>query len=371
MTDSNRFSRRDFLKFSSSAALGLFSSTLGLPLVKPAGSQPVLQPAPTELGRVAYNKVRVYDIPDTNGNELTSHKFDEVLILAGQVTGLDETAYNRVWYQLQSGGYVYSGGIQPVNNIFNTPVTDIPKQSPGLLAELTVPFTDARWKATRESRRGYRLYYGTTYWVRAVLEDLEKNLWYRIYDDLFQLTFYIRAIHMRIIPPEELTPISAHVPDDHKMILVSLPEQLLVAYEDLRPVFTAKISSGVGKGERSRSSTPTGGFLTFFKRAAGHMSGGDGISSFYDLPGVPWASYLNVHGVSIHGTYWHNDYGKPHSHGCINLPPEEAKWIFRWSTPQVPDGKRFIYKPGIGTQVYVSEEPLFELPKPSHYHHAG
>jgi lipoprotein-anchoring transpeptidase ErfK/SrfK len=371
MTASGRFSRRDFLKLSSSAALGLFSSTLSLPGVQAAGARSILQPPPTALGRVAYNKVRVYDIPDTGGNQLTEYKLDEVFPLAGQVTGLDPSAYNPTWYQLENGGYVYSGGIQPVNNVLNTPVTDIPKEGPGLLAELTVPFTDARWKVTKESLRRYRLYYGTTYWVKAVQEDFEKNLWYRIYDDLFQLTYYVRAEHMRMIPPEEVSPISPDVPDDHKMILVSLPEQVLVAYEDLRPVFTAKISSGTGKGERSRSSTPTGGFFTFFKRAAGHMAGGDGISSFYDLPGVPWASYINVHGVSIHGTYWHNDFGKPHSHGCINLPSDQAKWIFRWSTPQVPDGKRFIYKPGIGTQVYVSEQPLFELPAPPLYRHAG
>ena len=195
-----------------------------------------------------------------------------------------------------------------------------------------------------------------------MLASQDKETWYRIYDDLFKLTFYIRAEHLRIIPPEELSGISPDVPDEDKSIVVSLPEQLLVAYEGNRPVFVADISSGVGKGKRSWASTPVGSFTTFFKRPAGHMSGGDGVSSYYDLPGVPWTSYLDRNGISIHGTYWHNDYGKPHSHGCINLTSEHAKWIFRWTTPTVPTGKRFIYKPGTGTQVTVSDQPLFELP---------
>lgn len=365
MSASGRFSRRDFLKFSGSAALGFFLPALNLPAVKLNGSYPTPAATTPALGRVAYNRVKVYDIPDTSGKELKTFKFDQVLIIDEQVSGVDESAYNRVWYRLQEGGYVYSGGIQPVNNILNVPVTEIPKG--GLLAELTVPFSDARWKATEASQRGYRLYYGTTYWITALLADQTKSLWYQIYDDLFKLTFYIRAEHMRIIPPQELTPISAQVPEDYKSIVVSLPEQLLVAYEDSRPVFTAKISSGVSKGKRSWASTPTGVFSTFFKRPAGHMSGGDGISSYYDLPGVPWASYIDMNGVSIHGTYWHNDYGKPHSHGCVNLASEHAKWIFRWSTPAVPDGKRFIYKPGTGTQVVISEQPLFELPPEPHH----
>jgi len=50
----------------------------------------------------------------------------------------------------------------------------------------------------------------------------------------------------------------------------------------------------------------------------------------FDLPGVPWVCYISWTGVSFHGTYWHNNYGTPQSHGCINLTPEAAKWIYRW-----------------------------------------
>ena len=70
------------------------------------------------------------------------------------------------------------------------------------------------------------------------------------------------------------------------------------------------------------------------------MAGDDlAAADFYDLPGVPWVSYFHWWGVSIHGTYWHNDYGEPHSHGCINLPSATA-WCSptarRPSTPLFP-----------------------------------
>ncbi|MEP7355900.1 MAG: L,D-transpeptidase, partial [Anaerolineales bacterium] len=89
------------------------------------------------------------------------------------------------------------------------------------------------------------------------------------------------------------------------------------------------------------------------KRPTRHMAGDDfAADDFFDLPGVPWVSYFHWWGVSIHGTYWHNDYGRPRSHGCVNLRPEDAKWVFRWSTPRAS-----IYTPetkGDGTAVIVT-----------------
>ena len=350
MTDKHHFSRRDFLKLSASALGASLFSTLNLPSVIAADS-------PSMLGRVCWNKVTVYDAPNPVGTVLTTHKFDEILAIVQTIRSADTSAYNRGWYKLKDGGYVYSGGIQPVQDVLNTPVTDIPKEV-GLLAELTVPFTDSHWKPTKNSRRGYRLYYGTTYWVRAIFEDEKGNPWYRIYDDLMKLVFFIRAEHLRIVPLEELSPISPDVPEDEKRIVVSLPEQRMAAFEGERVVFTAKISSGRGKGNMHYASTPSGRFNTFFKRPAGHMVGGSGGSA-YDLPGVPWASYINDQGVSFHGTYWHNDFGAPRSAGCINLPNDQAKWIYRWTTPSVPERKRHIYQPGTGTRVNIYEEPVF------------
>ncbi len=101
--------------------------------------------------------------------------------------------------------------------------------------------------------------------------------------------------------------------------------------------------------------SPTGWFHTFHKRPTFHMTGGADEFSVFDLPGVPWDSYLTDTGVAIHGTYWHNDFGHPHSHGCINMSIQDAKWIYRWTLPAVPPGERLILQPGVGTRVLVAQ----------------
>ena len=106
--------------------------------------------------------------------------------------------------------------------------------------------------------------------------------------------------------------------------------QSVTAFEDDKAVLVARCSSG-GKGTK----TPLGKFQTFHKGPTIHMTN-DGEADAghgYDLPGVPWVSFFTGTGDSFHGTYWHNDYGKPRSHGCVNLTPADAKFIYRWTLP--------------------------------------
>jgi lipoprotein-anchoring transpeptidase ErfK/SrfK len=57
-------------------------------------------------------------------------------------------------------------------------------------------------------------------------------------------------------------------------------------------------------------------------------------------------TYFHWWGTAIHGTYWHNDFGRPRSHGCVNVPNEIAKWVYRWTTPAVPPDKQFVDEKG-------------------------
>ena len=82
------------------------------------------------------------------------------------------------------------------------------------------------------------------------------------------------------------------------------------------------------------------------------MAAGDLASSGFDLPGVPWVLYITEGGLSFHGTYWHNDFGRPRSHGCINISPQAAKWLYRWTTPVVKPGDVYAYE-GKGTKVEI------------------
>jgi len=105
-----------------------------------------------------------------------------------------------------------------------------------------------------------------------------------------------------------------------KWIEVILSEQRLIAWEDGRMVLTTPVSTGT-------ASTPTirGTFRIYRKLPAQRMRGRD-----YDLPNVPYVMYFKA-GYAMHGTYWHNNFGQPMSHGCVNLPTGKAAWLYDWA----------------------------------------
>ena len=110
-----------------------------------------------------------------------------------------------------------------------------------------------------------------------------------------------------------------------KSILVSISSQRIYAYENGELVHSHITSTGL-------PDTPTvlGDYSVYVKYAADDMSGPD-----YFLPQVPWTMYF-YQGYAIHGTYWHNSFGRPMSHGCVNLPVEEAKWFYDFAEVGTP-----------------------------------
>jgi hypothetical protein len=205
-----------------------------------------------------------------------------------------------------------------------------------------VPYTFAK--------NGYRLYYGSTHWVKkAIVTRDEKSIWYEIFDSEIKKSLFVPYYNMRLIPDDELTLLSPDVPESEKLIHVDLPTQLVTAFEGDSMVFSSRCSSG-SKG----TTTPTGEFLTYHKGPSVHMNNQDeDVENHYDLPGVPWCSFFTGIGNAFHGTYWHNDYGRPRSHGCVNLTSEDAKWIYRWTRPNVPVGEDYLHLPGEGTRVQI------------------
>ena len=215
-----------------------------------------------------------------------------------------------------------------------------------------MPVSITRLDPNINSKNGYRIYYGSVHWVKKVVVTREeKSLWYEIYDSQLQTSYYVPYHDMRIIPDEELMPISPNVPNANKLIRVDLATQMVAAFENEGMVFAARCSSG-GKG----TYTPKGEFYTYHKGPSIHMTNQDeeGVENYYHLPGVPWTSFFTSEGTAFHGTYWHNDYGRPRSHGCVNLKSEDAKWVYRWCRPEVPIGEDYLHLPGEGTRVLIS-----------------
>lgn len=120
----------------------------------------------------------------------------------------------------------------------------------------------------------------------------------------------------------------------NKRIEVDLTNQRLYAYEGDRLIYNFLISSGKwGK-------TPTGTFQIWTKLRATKMEGGSKtLRTYYYLPNVPYVMFFynneiaKMRGFSLHGTYWHSNFGHPMSHGCVNMKTEEAKLIYDWSMP--------------------------------------
>jgi hypothetical protein len=335
-----RISRRDFLKLSSVSLLSTLLKDLKLTtnMVFP----------PTQ-GRVLATDLFIRDSPTFTGKKLSVVKRDILLDIEDMVLGGSQGDYNRHWYRLTDQNYVYSGWIQLVKSTLNPFVEDLPDT--GVLGEITVPIVETYYGINSSPSPGPRLYYATTHWITGKVSDKrDGSIWYRAQDTATMANYYIRPQFVHLIPPEEVAPLSPLVPGDQKHIEIFLDQQLLLAFEWDVLVYTARVATG-----RKNFESPTGWFHTFHKRPTYHMFGGADEFSIFDLPGVPWDSYITDTGVALHGTYWHNDFGTPHSHGCINMSIEDAKWIYRWTQPSVPSNEHLLLKPGIGTCVRITK----------------
>ncbi len=117
-----------------------------------------------------------------------------------------------------------------------------------------------------------------------------------------------------------VTPAPTRPPVGSRWIEVNLTTQTLIAHEGNRPVRWIKVSTGL-----PQYPTVTGVYRIYVKYRSADMSGPG-----YYLPDVPYVMYF-YKGYGLHGTYWHNNFGRPMSHGCVNLPVEEAKWLYEWA----------------------------------------
>jgi len=125
----------------------------------------------------------------------------------------------------------------------------------------------------------------------------------------------IPASPAEIPPPAEPGEI-----DEARWIDVDLSEQVLTAYENGVPVHTTLVSTGL-----PQTPTPTGQFRIWIKFRTDDMAGED-----YYIEDVPYVMYF-YQGYGLHGVTWHGNFGHPMSHGCVNLPTEEAGWLFNWA----------------------------------------
>lgn len=132
-------------------------------------------------------------------------------------------------------------------------------------------------------------------------------------------------------PPAEVT-----WPAEH-WIDVDLATQTLVAYEGTRPIYATLVSSGRG-AQGTPNATPTGVHRVWVKILASDMgNSARDDEEHYSLQDVPYVQFFDS-AVALHGTYWHGDFGRMRSHGCVNLAPLDAQWLFAFTEPHLPIG---------------------------------
>lgn len=308
--------------------------------------------ATTNLGRVATKQISLYSLPRDDARIIQQHYRDEVLNIYEEITPPTGPAWNPLWYRVW-GGYVHSANVQKVA-IHHNPVVDTLRPE-GHLAEITVPFSQSfRLVRNQGWSRLYRLYYQTNHWVTGLEEGPDGTPWYQLTDELGNTKFHVPAHHVRLIPDEELVPIAPGVAD--KRIEVEIARQTLTAYEGDAQVFFSKVSTGISARVPPGSlptETPMGSFNINSKMPSKHMGEGrltDNLED-YELVGVPWTAFFDARGYAIHGTFWHNNFGVTMSRGCVNLPNEQAKWLFRWMTPE--NAPSVVEQTGFGTRVEI------------------
>lgn len=340
--------RREFLQYST---LGMGGLAL-IPKMKLSS----LSNLPQDIGRVAIQSVSVYSAPDDTSSIIMQRYRDELLHIYYEEISEKGPGYNPLWYRVWRG-YVHSAHVVKVKNTINPILDSVPDT--GQLTEVTVPYSQSyRYTKLYGWQPIYRLYYGSLHWIIGIDEGPDGQPWYRIRDELLSArheNYHVPAQHLRPVLPEEYSPISTNVPPDQKRIEVNLETQTLIAYESDKEVFKTIISSGIPNAGRKGSTwdTPRGTFNVFSKIPSKHMGEGyftDDLEA-YILPGVPWVSFFVENGIGFHGTYWHRNFGMTMSHGCINMKTDEAKWIFRWTTPAA--SPNVVETNGTGTLVKV------------------
>ena len=313
-------------------------------------------PAGDYLGRVAvtpnFNSTELKSQPNENAPAIRNVNQDEVVVWQREVIGTNVSGRTNTRWVQTPNGFIYAADLQPVRNLPNTPVNGLPAGKGGFWAEVTVPYVDLQLmnspigvgvKYSLQYNIPIRLYYGQVAWIDQVGQGTNGSVIYRFNEspqhgygpgDVFSADG--TAFH--VLTNEDIAPINPNVDPATKKIVVDSTKghQTLSCFEGNTEVYFCRVSTGFTSDVQDYS-TPPGDQAISWKIFSIHMGANLPASgSGYDTMAVPWPVFFNTNaGAAIHGVFWHNDFGVRRSHGCVNASPEDAKWIFRWTSPSI------------------------------------
>ncbi len=176
---------------------------------------------------------------------------------------------------------------------------------------------------------------------------------------------YVVATNDVLFERRDVTIIEAHEPPadigpEDPWIDIDLSNQSLVAYEGRTPVYATLVSTGRVRDPDNPlrdMRTPVGLFRITSKHVTNTMDGDHAVDGPYSIEDVPYVMYFQL-AYALHSAFWHDGFGRPRSHGCINLAPLDARWIFNWAGPALPSGWHGAYptEEAPGTWLWIHGE---------------
>ncbi|MGL4648413.1 MAG: L,D-transpeptidase family protein, partial [Caldilineaceae bacterium] len=305
------------------------------PPVQPPTEPPVAPPSGERKGTVIAGVLNVRARPGTSNDNPPI----ESLRYGAPVTVFEESVVAGVrWYRIGVNRWVHAGYVRLNSAPGASDLPPAPSDATPVGAPAPLRVDSVGDRLSREPRAsGPGLPFGwvvsptlnvrktpgltgqllgelTHYQVVPILEEIvrDRQRWYRIGQDQWTSATWVSVARPHARP--------GNIRPDERWVGVNLKEQTAIAYEGDKPVFAGLIASGV-----AGSPTVQGIFRTWWRLDSRRMAGPG-----YYLEEVTWTCYVSG-GYALHTAYWHDNFGRPRSHGCVNFSPYDAWWIFQWS----------------------------------------
>lgn len=221
----------------------------------------------------------------------------------------------QVWYMINFDEYVRASDLRIVEDSEFTGV-QVNAQPQRPFGWIIVDYWPSR-EPGAEPVNTPKLPRYTFFQVYDAVEADDGWIWYNIGNGYWMRQTYVSLVEP-ILRPEGVS-------EDEYWVEIDLYEQSFAAYEGDRMVYAGLVSSGL-----NRWPTNEGLFQVWDRHLQTKMSGAEGKIDYYFIEDVPHTMYFDED-IALHGAYWHDRFGYKHSHGCVNMPPLAAEWIFYWS----------------------------------------
>jgi hypothetical protein len=230
-------------------------------------------------------------------------------------------AHGETWGRTKKGRWVAMREMVPArSNLFHGELLDGPKN----IAWIVSDKANAYGSEKLDKPKGVRVRF------EKIVVDEEKKDAVRAGDAWVRSRDIARARFVE--PPPEVTG------ESERWIDVDLNQQTLIAYEGKKPVFATLVSTGKGPPGTDFATHP-GTFRIWVKVFTSKMDNlnNEDADKHYAIEDVPWVQFFDK-AIALHGAFWHHEFGHVHSHGCVNLSPLDARWLFAFTSPHLPSG---------------------------------